>query len=280
MPDPLNVALAAADQAESILRRHFVDLGHLRIENKTRDAQDQGLVTDADLESEQAIVQSIRSAFPKHQILAEEEHTSAAGAQAEHLWIIDPLDGTNNFAHGLPHYAISIAYYRRGEPQIGLVVQPETGDRYWAKQGEGSWQRSAGQPDRRLRVSAANRLDQTLVGVGFYYDRGQMMRDTLAAIERLFGRNVHGIRRMGTAALDLVQVARGQFGGFFEYHLAPWDVAAGRLIVEEAGGRVTDCQGQPLPLAAGSLLASNRHLHDELLEQVQRSGPVKTTPAT
>ncbi|MEZ6136839.1 MAG: inositol monophosphatase family protein [Pirellulaceae bacterium] len=224
------------------------------------------LVSDADVESEQAIARAILGTFPEHQILGEEEQQGSL--DAEHLWIIDPLDGTNNFAHRIPHFAVSIAYYYQGVAQCGVVLNPIRGECYWAQRGQGAFEGS-----RRLRVSPAKSLDEVMVGVGFYYDRGAMMEATLAAIHGLFKQQIHGIRRFGTAALDLCQVADGLFGAYFEYQLSPWDFAAGRLIVEEAGGTITDGRGAELPLAKTSVLASNGHLHPSTLAIVGQHHP-------
>src|SRR5690606_5223379 len=177
--------------------------------------------------------------------------------------IVDPLDGTNNFAHRIPHFAVSIAYYHNGSPVCGVVYNPLRDDWFTAVRGEGAWYN--GQP---ARVSDERRLDQALVGVGFYYDRGAMMEATLAAIRDLFRCQIHGIRRFGTASLDLCQVGMGMFGAYFEFQLSPWDFAAGRLFVEQAGGRVTTCLGDALPLQKTTLLASNRLLHDAVLRVI------------
>ena len=207
------------------------------------------LVTEADLAAEQAVAAVVREAFPDHDLLGEE--TLQGAIDAEHLWVIDPIDGTNNFVHQIPHFAVSVAYYRGGQPQCGVVLNPIRDDCFVAERGGGALHNG-----RPLRVSSHDRLDQVLVGVGFYYDRGEMMEATLAAVGDLFQQQIHGIRRFGTASLDLCQVAGGQFGAFFEYELSPWDFAAGRLLVEEAGGQVTTCLGEPLGLQRSSVLAS------------------------
>lgn len=216
------------------------------------------LVSAADVESERAIVAQIRDMYPGHAILAEESFTELT--EARHLWVVDPLDGTNNFAHGIPHFAVSIAYYYEQQAQCGVVWNPARADLFVASKGKGAYCNQ-----QRMQVSTEGTLDQALIGTGFYYDRGAMMRRTLRSIQALFEQDVHGIRRFGTASLDLCQVACGMFGGYFEYELAPWDFAAGRLIVEEAGGRITDCDGGELPLATTSVLASNDLLHEPML---------------
>lgn len=234
-----------------------------------RSKEDEGsynLVSDADVEAEQQIAAVIQNAVPGHAILGEEEQ--AGDVDAADLWIVDPLDGTNNFAHRIPHFAVSIAHYREGVCQCGVVVNPVRGDWYYAAAGQGAFHNG-----RRLQVSPAANLNETMIGCGFYYDRGAMMEATLAAVHSFFKQEIHGIRRFGTAALDLCQVADGLFGGFFEYQLSPWDFAAGRLIVEEAGGMITDGRGGPLPLAVSSVLATNTVLHPSCLEIVSSHHP-------
>ena len=262
----LDVAKRAATAGGKIVSRYFADLASAAIENKSNEAGYQGIVTKADVETELAIIEMIRAEFPSHQFLAEEKHANQG--RAEHLWIIDPLDGTNNFAHGIPHYAISVAYYLNGEAQCGCIICPESDDEFVTQRGKGAWHN-----DRRVVVNQHQLLSETMLAVGFYYDRGKMMRATLSAIEELFAQQIHGIRRMGTAALDIVQVALGRFGGYFEYQLAPWDFAAARLFLEEAGGKITTCTGEDLPLEKCSVLATNSLLHEPLLAIVGKYAP-------
>jgi myo-inositol-1(or 4)-monophosphatase len=255
----VGVAVAAANAAGQICSRYFADLASLQVADKTQKEESQGLVTNADIEAERAIADVIHAAFPDHQILGEEEQQGSI--DAGHLWIVDPLDGTNNFAHGIPHYAVSVAYYRDGMAQCGAILQPETGDLYTVAQGAGAFKNQ-----QRVAVNLQSSLDQAMLAVGFYYDRGPMMRATLAAMDNFFGHGIHGFRRMGTAALDLVGVGMGQFGGFFEFTLSPWDFAAAALFVREAGGKVSTCQGDELPLAKTSVLATNKILHPTMLD--------------
>lgn len=248
----LEVAFEAAQAGAQTILDYF----YRGVEMRSKEGgQKYDLVSDADLESERAIAKIILSAFPDHVILGEEEN--AGSADAEHLWIIDPLDGTNNFAHRIPHFAVSIAYYHRGVAVCGVVVNPVHNDWYWAERD-----RPAYHNGRQLQVSREASLSETMVGVGFYYDRGAMMEATLKSIHAFFKQQIHGIRRFGAAALDLCQVADGMFGVFFEYHLSPWDFAAGRLILEQSGGKITDGRGRPLAIAKSSVLASNGLLHD------------------
>ncbi|QDT62806.1 inositol monophosphatase family protein [Calycomorphotria hydatis] len=256
----LDVTHQAAQAGGEVIERYFREGVEIRTKEGAGVSYD--LVSDADLESEKAIGAVIQKAFPEHSILGEE--TFQDSIDAEHLWIIDPLDGTNNFAHDIPHFAISVAYYHNGQAETGVVLNPITGDCFAAKRGEGATLN--GEP---IRVGPQQKLDEVFVGCGFYYDRGAMMEATLASIKELFHEHIHGIRRMGTASLDLCFVAAGRFGAFFEYQLSPWDYAAGRLIVEEAGGSITDCGGNPLPLEKTSVLASNTLLHEAVLRIVR-----------
>lgn len=222
------------------------------------------IVTRADVEAERAVVEFVRKAFPGHAVYGEEGQGGAgdgsAALSSEDVWIVDPIDGTSNFYHGVPHFGISVAYYHGGEPAVGVVGCPLRDEWYSAAKGGGAWREG-----RRARVSTSPRLDEALVAFGYFYDRGAMMSATLDACREILFRKSHGLRRLGAATLDLAYVGTGVFGAFFEYELAPWDFAAGRLFVEEAGGRVTTCHGDPLPLAKTGVLASNGLIHDELV---------------
>ena len=262
----LETATSAARMGGEILMRYFRE--GVQIRDKSADGgKTYDLVSDADIESEQAVAGRLRDAYPGHELLGEEA-LSAGSTDAEHLWVIDPLDGTNNFAHQLPHFAVSIAYYHRGQAVVGVVLNPARDELFTAIRGQGAFR-----DGRPVHVSDAATLAKTLIGCGFHYDRGAMMRSTLAAIEQFFEQDIHGIRRFGTAALDLCQVGCGQFGGFFEYQLSPWDFAAGRLFVEEAGGETSDARGRSLKLQKSSVLASNGKLHQAMLQITSRNHP-------
>ncbi len=257
----LSLAVQAAQKAGDIL------LDYLERENIIQEKGESNFVSEADLKSEAMILSMIRDVFPGHVILAEESFTELSGTELpEHLWVVDPLDGTTNYTHGIPHFAVSIAYIRNGRTQCGVVFNPARYDWYVAARGAGAWYN-----DTRLIVGQQSSLSDCLVGLGFYYDRGEMMEATLATIHKLFKTGIHGVRRFGTASLDLAQVARGMYGAYFEYQLAPWDFAAGRLLVEEAGGRCTTATGAELPLAHTSLLATNTLLHPTMLEIIRET---------
>ena len=256
----LEIAKAAAVAGGEVLAGYF----RQGVVMRTKQACD--FVSDADVEAERAIADVISKAFPHHAILGEEERK--ADISAEHLWVIDPLDGTTNFAHDIPHFAVSIAYYYRGEPIVGVVYNPARTDWFHATKGGGAYS-----GETRLSVASHTSLSQSLVGVGFYVDRTAMLEPTLASIRDLFAEQIHCIRRFGSAALDLAHVATGLYGAYFEYQLSPWDFAAGRLIVEEAGGRVTNCRGEKLLLERSSILASNSLLHDAVQKIVGKYHP-------
>lgn len=253
----MSVALQAAERACGIIRNHYGQ--QIERLSKIVSSQALGLVTQADLDAEKAIIEMIKSHFPEHHFLAEEGHASQS--IDGQLWVIDPIDGTNNFAHGIPHFSVSIAYSEDGQIKCGVVANPISGEICWAEQGGGAWL-----GERRVRVSDEKTLQDTIAVTGFYYDRGAMIDATLTTMRQLFDRNIRGIRRFGSAALDLCYVGLGRFGGYFEYRLHPWDYAAGKLFVEEAGGRATNCAGAEIGLAPTSMLATNGHLHSDFLE--------------
>ena len=251
----LLVAKNAAQIAGSVLKQHFAK------GSQVYQKESNNLVTDADLEAEKAIISTIKKTFPDHTFFAEEE--AKGDVSDTHVWIIDPLDGTNNFAHQIAQFSVSIAYYHDGIAQAGVVYDPIAERMYYAEKGSGAFCN-----DDSISVSSADKLVDIIVGMGFYYDRGAMMRRSLDTIGTIMERNVRGVRRFGSAALDLCMVAQGSFGAYFEYAVEPWDVAAGALIVQEAGGKVTDCNGVSLPIARSSILASNGAVHQQLLELV------------
>jgi myo-inositol-1(or 4)-monophosphatase len=214
------------------------------------------LVTEVDIEAQRVIIETIRQHFPEHAVLGEEDGQVGA-IDAEHLWVIDPLDGTNNFVHGVPQYAVSVAYAERGVVQAGAVLDPNRAELFAAIRGRGATLNG-----RPIHVSDRPSLGQLMVATGFYYERGVLMQRTLDAIARLFSHDIHGIRRFGAAALDLCWVACGRFDAFFEYHLSPWDYAAATLAIEEAGGRCEDRRGAPLRLGADSVVTANPAVFD------------------
>ena len=250
----LNFAIQAARDAGRILSERYGRA--IQISNKG----DIDLVTEADLAAERLIVERIKSHFPRHSILAEEagEVESASGAASEYKWIIDPLDGTTNYAHGYPFFCVSIALERAGEVVVGVVYDPLRDELFAAERGEGATLNG-----RRIRVSETDDLNRALVCTGFPYDVRQ--RSDFARRFANFIMQAQSVRRDGAAALDLAYVACGRFDVFWEEGLRPWDVAAGVLILEEAGGRVSHYDGRPFDVYTPPIVASNGVLHEELL---------------
>ncbi len=227
------------------------------------------LLTEADLASDRFITEALRAQYRDYGIYSEE---SAVGAlpDDEWLWIVDPVDGTTNFAHGLPLFGVNIGLVHRGEPVLGVTCDP-TGRRvYWAERGGGAWVRADGQ-DRRLRVSATSELRRCLLCTGFPPSRLSTSDNNLAEFGAL-ELQVHGVRRLGSACIDLAWVADGLLDGYWEPRLNPWDWLPGYLLVTEAGGRVTDYENRPWRLTSRSMIASNGvpEVHAALVDAIAR----------
>lgn len=254
----LAVAIEAAQKAGKI-HLGFQQKG-FKIDHKqgTHD-----LLTEADTASEKAVTQCIYSYFPDHNILGEEDVYPET--DSPYRWIIDPLDGTNNFSKGIPQYAVSIALAFQGEMIVGVVFDPSKDELFHALKGEGAFLNG-----NKISVSGAVEFQQAVVCTGFYYDRGDQMRETLANIEAFFESGIIGMRRLGAAALDLCYVACGRLDMYWEFLLSPWDFAAGSLIVAEAGGRVSNRQGEDLPIEPSYVVATNGSLHEKMLGVLNR----------
>jgi myo-inositol-1(or 4)-monophosphatase len=248
-PDPLQTALDLACEAGAVLLERLERPRQIAEKGRRAD-----LVTDADRASEALIVARLRRDYPNASILAEE--SGAYRGTSGERWIVDPLDGTTNFAHGYPMFCVSIAYERDGELVAGVVYAPALRECFAAERGAG-----ARLGERRIAVSPVARAAGALLCTGFKpsdYERN-------AAQFRAASKRVQGVRRDGAAALDLAYVACGRFDGFWEFDLSPWDVAAGTLLVREAGGRVTQTDGSPAALDAPSILATNARVHEEVV---------------
>jgi myo-inositol-1(or 4)-monophosphatase len=254
------VAIRAARAAGRI---HLQRLSHTSISRKSNPID---LVTEADHESEAAVIDVLHRAFPDHTILAEEGGGSAESV-SEHRWIIDPLDGTTNFAHTYPQFCVSIAYERHGRIQAAVIFDAFKRELFTARRGAGSWLNR-----KPIRVTHVRTLDMALMATGFPYDRRERRRFYLAFWEAFMLRT-HGVRRTGSAALDLAWVACGRVDGFWEFGLKPWDVAAGSLMVEEAGGHVSNMDGSTLNIGAAQIIASNGRLHQQMVETIAAVRP-------
>ncbi len=220
------------------------------------------LLTEADLASEKAIVEKISLAFPSHQILAEEKGLQTK-SENPYKWIIDPLDGTTNFAHGFPMYNISIGVEYKGTIIVGVVLDPTRNELFVAKKGNGATLNNS-----PIHVSTTPSLSEALLVTGFAYDIHTVADNNLKEF-CAFSLHARGMRRTGTAAIDLCYIACGRFDGFWELKLNPWDTAAGTLIVEEAGGKVTNYKGEPFSIYGQDLVASNGLIHDEMVGTLQ-----------
>jgi myo-inositol-1(or 4)-monophosphatase len=254
----LTVALDAAREAGGLLLETFERLQADQIGTKSS-ARD--LVTEADVAAERAIVARLRAAFPDDAIEAEEEVRDEEDGGVR--WFVDPLDGTVNYVHGLPVFAVSIARYRAGVPEVAVVHAPRLEETFHATAGGGAWL-----GERRLAVSPARELGEAVLATGFPYRRGELPNDNLENFNAVF-HEVRGLRRMGSAAMDLALTAAGRIDGFWELHLSPHDVAAGALLVREAGGVVTDLGGGEAWLRGGQIAAAGEPLHRRILERVR-----------
>jgi len=210
-------------------------------------------VTDIDVKAERYITSRIRRAYPDHDVLAEE--SGDAGERSAYRWVIDPLDGTVNYAHGFPVYCVSVGLEYEGRPSLGAVYDPERNEMFWGARGEGAFLNN-----RRLQVTTETRLERAMLSTGFAYDIGTARRNNLGLFARM-AKRAQAIRRPGSAAIDLCWLAAGRIDGFWELKLHPWDTAAAVVIVEEAGGKVTRLNGKPYSIFDRDLLASNRKLH-------------------
>ncbi|GHD70042.1 inositol monophosphatase family protein [Jeongeupia chitinilytica] len=253
----LNTAVRAARRAASVIQRASNNLDLIQPEKKGHN----DFVSEVDRAAEQAIIETILEAYPTHAIIAEE---SGARGNSEYVWIIDPLDGTTNFLHGFPQYAVSIALEHRGIITQAVVYDPNRNDLFTATRGVGAFLN-----DRRIRVSKVRELSDALVGTGFPYTKFDNL-DAYMAIFRDMAQKAAGVRRPGAAALDLAYVACGRFDGFFEFDLKLVDIAAGTLLVQEAGGLVTDFAGEEKFLESGDVLCGTPRVFGQMLQLIKQ----------
>ena len=249
----VNIAIGAARRAGETIVRNLDRVGGVTVTEKSRN----DFVSEVDRAAEQVLIATIRKAYPSHGFLAEE---SGRQPGDDYLWIIDPLDGTTNFLHGFPQFAVSIACRHRGRPEIGVVLDPLRGELFTAARGEG-----AQLDGRRLRVSQRPGLDGALIGTGFpFRENRHWLKPYLAMLERVMDTTA-GVRRPGAASLDLAYVAAGRLDGFWEVGLSPWDTAAGNLLISEAGGRVGTLVGGDY-LDGGNIVAGSPKVYSALID--------------
>ncbi len=265
----LNTAVKAARRAAGVITRASRNLDMLTVQHK----QPNDLVSEVDRAAEGAIIETIREAYPHHAILAEESGASAADlSQADYLWIVDPLDGTTNFLHGFPHYCVSIALAHKGQLAHAVVYDPNRNQLFTASRGAGAFL-----DNRRIRVSKRLQLSDALLTTGFPY-RDFSNMDSYFAMLKDFTQKSRAIRRPGSAALDLAHVAAGWFDGFWEYGLSKWDIAAGALLVMEAGGLVADFHGEEAYLESGNIVAGTPRVFGQMLPVIQAHLPKPVDP--
>lgn len=255
----LNIAIKAARRAGQVISRASLDIGQLTVSIK----QQSDYVTEVDRLAEATIIETLRETYPKHAILAEESGASEGTENSEYRWIIDPLDGTTNFIHGFPQYAVSIALAHRGVLTQAVIFDPNRNELFTATRGVGAFLN-----DKRIRVSKQLKLADALIGTGFPYRTFDRLDDYVAIFKKMTQKTA-GLRRPGAASLDLAWVACGRLDGFWEFGLSPWDMAAGALLITEAGGLVGDLEGEPGYLEQGDMVAGNPKIFVQLLQTIQ-----------
>ena len=254
----LTIARRAAEEAGKILQMGLRQLDQIQIEEKGRG----DLVSVVDRRAEEVIKNILLDKYPQHDFLGEESgETRARAEESEFCWVIDPLDGTTNFLHGLPQFAVSIGLVKRGKPELGIVYNPATEEWFTAARGEGAQLNG-----RKLRVSAL-RDGRAIVATGFPFRYPELMPRQYAILQSVLT-EIADVRRLGSASLDLCFVAANRFDGFFEMGLKPWDICAGILIAQEAGAIVTDLAGGHTMLDSGNIVAANTYLHNTLLARI------------
>jgi myo-inositol-1(or 4)-monophosphatase len=266
----LNIAIKAARAAGAIINRASLDLERLQVNTKAPN----DFVTEVDHAAEAAIIDTLLGAYPGHGILAEESGSARGARDSEYVWIIDPLDGTTNFIHGLPTYAVSIGLSFRNLIQQAVVYDPARNDLFYATRGRGAYLN-----DKRLRVSKRTRIADALIGTGFPFRKGDDLGQYLKILETVM-KSCAGVRRPGAAALDLCYVAAGWYDGFFETGLSPWDVAAGSLVVTEAGGLVGNFTGEADFLHQREVVAGSPKIYGQLVQKLAPYTSVARGPAS
>jgi myo-inositol-1(or 4)-monophosphatase len=256
----LNTAVKAARKAGTIITRASFDVDKLTVRTKHQ----HDFVSEVDHAAEEAIIRTLKEAYPDHGFLAEE--SGYKDKQAEYLWVIDPLDGTTNFLHGVPQYCVSIGLMHKGKPTQAVVFDPTRNELFTATKGAGAYLN-----DRRIRVSKVDKMEGALISTGFPFKVIDHVDDYLRMLKNMM-KATSGVRRAGAAALDLAYVACGRYDGFWEKGLSPWDMCAGALLIREAGGLVGDYEGNEGFLDKGEIVAANSKLFSALLKTLHDKG--------
>jgi len=256
----LEVALEAVKKAGEVLRSNLDNVGKIEYKGE------KSIVTKVDLLSEKVIKETISKHFPGHSILGEETGRDKKESSS-YLWLVDPLDGTTNYAHSYPHFAVSIALQAKGELQLGVVYNPVREELFYAQEGRGAYLNG-----KKIRVSKIDALEESHLVTGFVYEKTNLFEENIIHFEN-FLRRAQSVRRDGSAALDLCYVACGRFDGFWELGLNAWDIAGGIVILEEAGGLVTDFGGRKIDLYGEELLATNGLIHNEMIKLLYLGRP-------
>jgi len=254
----IETAIHAAKSASEILINNF---GKISVED-IKEKEKNDFLTFVDEQSENTIIEIILHAFPDHSILAEE--SGLKKHESDYEWIIDPLDGTKNFISGIPFYSISIGLLYKDKMQLGVVLDPIRNELFHAQRDDGAYLNG-----KKIHISNRSNLNECLFATGFPFKKKQFLSTYIKCFQDIF-QHVSGIRRMGSAALDLAYVAAGRFDGFWELGLNPWDMAAGSLIIEEAGGKISDFWGKKPYLRSGFVATANSHIHPQMIQIIQR----------
>lgn len=260
----INIAISAARNAGDIIMRYANNLDRVKVREKDKN----DLVSEIDVKAEQAIIKTIHKAYPSHSIIAEESGY-LKHQDDDYTWIIDPLDGTSNFIHGFPHFAVSIAMQQRNKIEHAVIFDPIRMECFSATRGGGAQLNG-----KRIRVSAEQRFEKALLGTGFPFRNKGLLDNYLSSFKEIFSQCA-GVRRAGSAALDLAYVASSRLDGFWEYALQPWDIAAGCLLIKEAGGLISDINGSENYLKTGSVVAGNTKIFKSLLQLLKPKAEIK-----
>ncbi len=256
----VNVATNAAREAGKVISQNITELDRIAVNVKSQTTNRQELVSEVDLLAEATVIAEIESNFPDHNIIGEESGNK--GRESEYCWVIDPLDGTHNFLHGHPHCGISIALTHNGETVAAVIYDPLRNELFSARKGGG-----AQLDGRRIRVSDKSRLKDSLLCTGFPYRSGAKLKHWMKTFAALMPRS-QSIHRTGSSVLDLAYVAAGRYDGFWEFGLSEWDIAAGSLLIKEAGGLVTDDQGDVNFMQSGNIVAGTPKVHEKILHMI------------